>query len=115
MAHWHEVSADLAGPARELRKLIPETYEGFAAMHKAAMAEGELSEAFKEMIALVIGVAIRCDGCVASHARKAVRRGATPEQVAEALGVAIMMMGGPGTVYASKAWDAYMEFAGVPA
>jgi AhpD family alkylhydroperoxidase len=110
MGHWHDVSAELADPGRALKKMIPEVYDGFSAMSRAATAEGTLTAAMKEVIALVMGVAQQCDGCVASHARKAARRGATPEQVAEALGVAIFMMGGPGTVYAAKAWDAYTEF-----
>lgn len=114
MGHWHDVSAELGEPGRSLRKRIPEVYDGFNAMSRAATAEGTLSTAMKEVIALVMGVAHMCDGCVAAHARKAARRGATHEQVAEALGVAIFMMGGPGTVYAAKAWDAFLEFAPVP-
>jgi AhpD family alkylhydroperoxidase len=105
------VAAALAEPGRSLRQRIPEVYDGFNAMSRAATAEGELSTAMKEVIALVIGVAHQCDGCVSAHARKAARRGATPDQVAEALGVAIFMMGGPGTVYAAKAWDAFTEFS----
>lgn len=111
MGHWHDVSTELAEPGRALRAVIPEVYEGYNAMSRAATAEGELSTAMKEVIALVVGVAHMCDGCVAAHARKAARRGATKQQVAEALGVAIFMMGGPGTVYAAKAWDAFTEFA----
>jgi len=114
MGHWHDVSAELAEPGRSLKGMIPEVYAGFSAMSRAATAEGELSAAMKEIIALVMGVAHMCDGCVASHARKAARRGATRQQVAEALGVAIFMMGGPGTVYAAKAWDAYLEFEKPP-
>ena len=64
----------------------------------------------KEVIALVIAVRDECDGCIAAHARGAARKGATPEQVAEALGVALLMMGGPGTVYGPRAWQAYHEF-----
>jgi AhpD family alkylhydroperoxidase len=111
MGHWHDVSADLAEPGRALKALIPEVYDGFNALNRAATADGELSAAMKEIIALVMGVAHMCDGCVAAHARMAARRGATKQQVAEALGVAIFMMGGPGSVYAAKAWDAFTEFS----
>ena len=114
MGHWHDVSAALAEPGRSLKKMIPEVYDGFSAMSRAATADGALSTAMKEILALVVGVAQMCDGCVAAHARKAARRGATREQVAEALGVAIFMMGGPGTVYAAKAWEAYLEFENPP-
>ena len=110
MGHWHDVSADLADPARSLRAAIPDAWGGFTQMHKEAMKEGVLSAAMKEVIALAIAVRDECDGCIAAHARGAARKGATPEQVAEALGVALMMMGGPGTVYGPRAWQAYNEF-----
>jgi AhpD family alkylhydroperoxidase len=111
MGHWHDVSAELAEPGRALKAMIPDVYEGFNALSRAATAtEGALSPAMKEVIALVMSVAHMCDGCVAAHARKAARRGASKEQVAEALGVTIFMMGGPGSVYAAKAWEAFNEF-----
>lgn len=81
-------------------------------MSKAAMGDGALDAKTKELIALAISVVRQCDGCMASHAQKAARRGATPEEAAEALGVAIMMAGGPGTVHAPRAFEAFMEFAG---
>jgi AhpD family alkylhydroperoxidase len=76
------------------------------------MAEGAISAGMKEVIALAISVADECDGCVAAHARGAARKGATPEEVAEALGVALLMTGGPGTIYGPRAWAAYLEFKG---
>lgn len=110
MGHWHDISANLAEPSRSLRAAIPDTWGGFAQLHKEAMKDGALSAALKEVIALVISVRDECDGCIAAHARGAARKGATPEQVAEALGVALLMMGGPGTVYGPRAWQAYHEF-----
>jgi len=110
MGHWHDVSAALADPSRSLRAAIPDTWGGFAQMHKEAMKEGVISAAMKEVIALVISVRDECDGCIAAHARGAARKGATPEQVAEALGVALTMMGGPGTIYGPRAWEAYQEY-----
>jgi alkylhydroperoxidase/carboxymuconolactone decarboxylase family protein YurZ len=55
-----------------------------------------------------------CDGCIASHARAAARRGATSQEVAEAMGVAILMNGGPATVWGPRAYAAYEEFASGP-
>jgi len=110
MGHWHDVQADLRGPARDLREHIPETYQGFAQLNAASLADGALSSRIKELIALAIAVADRCDGCIASHARGAVRTGATPQEVAEMLGVTIMMGGGPSTVYAPRAWEAFLEY-----
>lgn len=110
--HGKAVQDELREPARQLRQRIPAVYQGYAELHRAAMAPGALDQATKELVALAISVTRQCDGCIASHARGAARHGATAEQVAEALGVAIMMNGGPGTVYGPRAFDAFLEFAG---
>jgi AhpD family alkylhydroperoxidase len=111
MSGFHEIVTDLQGPTHELSRAIPETWTGFAAMHQAAVADGALPARVKELIAPSIAVAKECDGCIAYHAKAAARRGATAEEVAEALGVALLMNGGPASVYAPRAWDAYQEFA----
>lgn len=80
-------------------------------MSRAAMADGALTNRTKELIALAIAVTRECDGCISSHARGAARAGASAEEVAEALGVAIMMNGGPGTVWAPRAAAAFDEYA----
>jgi AhpD family alkylhydroperoxidase len=111
MGHFHDVANDLRAPTRDLRKAIPETWAGFAALHKSAMADGVLPTRIKELMALVVGVVDGCDGCVAYHARAAAAAGATEEEVAEALGVALLMNGGPASVWAPRALAAYREFA----
>jgi AhpD family alkylhydroperoxidase len=101
----------LRDPALALRSQIPEVYAGFQGLHDAAFAKGALDVKTKELIALAIATAQHCDGCMASHARGAARSGATDAEVAEAMGVCIQMMGGPGTVYAPRAYAAFREFA----
>lgn len=114
MGHGHgkEVLSELRGPAAALREKIGAVYEGFSATHKAALADGALDAKTKELVALAIGVAQQCDGCIASHARGAAMKGATPDEVAEVMGVAILMIGGPGTVYGPRAYEAFLEFHG---
>lgn len=113
--HQHQwgtkVQSDLAPLARELRHEIPDVLKGFADLHAAAMGDGALDGKTKELIALAIAISERCDGCIASHARGAQRKGATRAEVAEAIGVAILMNGGPATVYGPRALDAYDDFA----
>lgn len=111
MGHYHEISKRLGASSRELRAEIPEVMQGFADMHRAALADGALSGKVKELMALAISVVDECDGCIGSHARGAARLGATSQEVAEAIGIAILMSGGPGTVYGPRAWDAFHEFA----
>jgi AhpD family alkylhydroperoxidase len=110
LGHYHDVSMSTAGATKELREMIPDSYSAFRDLHKAAFTEGALSPAVKEMMAVAIAVADRCTGCIAAHARGAARRGATEQQFAEMLSVTILMNGGPGTVYAPKAWEAFKEF-----
>lgn len=111
MGHYREVIGGLAEPTTTLREAIPEVWGGFAQLHQAAVADGVLPAKVKELMALAIAVVEQCDGCIAYHAKAAARRGATPEEVAEALGVALLMDGGTASVYAPRAWDAYREFA----
>ncbi len=105
---------ELRQPSRELRERIPGVYDGYQATSAAVFADGALDAKTKELIALAIAVSKQCDGCIASHARGAARRGATTEEATEALGVAIMMNGGPGTVHAPRAFAAFQEFAAQP-
>jgi AhpD family alkylhydroperoxidase len=111
MATAHEVMAELADPAKQLRALIPDVYQGYSNMQRAVMNDGELSAKVKELIALAIAATRECDGCIGAHARAAVRRGASEAEVAEAMGVVIMMNGGPGTVWGPRALAAYHEFS----
>lgn len=109
--HYHQVAADLRQPTRDLRRAIPDTWAGFAQLHQSAMAEGALPTKVKELMALVVGVVKHCDGCVAYHARGAAAAGATEEELVEALGVALLMEGGPASVWAPRALEAFREFA----
>lgn len=110
MEHAHEVLKELGAQGRHLRESIPDIYSGFAALDKAALADGEVSAKHKQLIALGIAVTRECDGCIASHARGAASAGANRQEVAEALGVAILMNGGPGTVWAPRAMAAFEEY-----
>ena len=111
MGHYSEVITDLMEPTASLRAATPDVWAGFGQLHQAAVADGVLSAKVKELMALTIAVVKQCDGCIAYHAKAAARRGASAEEVAEALGVALLMGGGPASVYAPRAWDAFREFA----
>jgi len=106
-----EIQDELKASGRRLRAAIPDVYAGYAALHAGAMGDGALPAKVKELIALAIAVTRECDGCVTAHARAAVRQGVTAAEVAEAMGVAILMNGGPGTVWGPRAYAAFEEFA----
>ena len=109
--HGKAVLEGLRPETRALRQAIPEVYAGFAQVHQAAMAAGALDVKTKELIALAIAVSKQCDGCIASHARGAAQAGASRQEVAEAIGVTVLMNGGPATVYGPRAFAAFEEFA----
>ena len=110
MGNFSDVIADLKEPTRSLAQAIPDTWRGFSALHQSAVADGALPAKTKELMALAIAVVKQCDGCIAYHAKAAARHGATSEEVAEALGVALLMDGGTASVYGPRAWDAFREF-----
>src|SRR5438552_18894293 len=103
MSHGQAVQEALREPSRALRRAIPEVYDGYRQLHAAAYAAGALDQKTKELIALAIAVSTERDGCIASHARGAVRTGPTEKEAAEALGLAIAMNGGPGTAHGPRA------------
>jgi AhpD family alkylhydroperoxidase len=108
----HEVLQEVTAAGRALRQAVPDVYAANAALHAAAIASegGALPPKIRELIALAIAVSKQCDGCIAAHARGAAQRGATSQEVAEAIGVTILMNGGPGTVWGPRAYAAFAEF-----
>lgn len=110
MTYGKQVQDELRPHARELRRMIPGVYKGFAALHDAALVDGALDTKTKELIALAIAVSSECDGCIAAHAHGAVRHGASLQEAAEVIGVTILMNGGPATIYGPRAFAAFSEF-----
>ena len=109
---FKQITQDLSQAVATLRTAQPGTLDGFSAMSKAAMEAGVLSVIDKELMALSIGVAGRCDGCIGFHVKTLVRVGASYQQLTETLAVAVYMGGGPSLMYAAEAVRAWEEFGG---
>ena len=101
------ISANL----KVLRADISDTMQGFSALAQAAIRPGALDKKTKELIALSIGVATRCDGCIGFHSEALVKLGASRQEVEEALGMAVYMGGGPALMYAADAIAAFDQFS----
>lgn len=99
----------------KLRNDIPDTMKGFAVLAQAATRDGALNKKTKELIALALGVAAHCDGCIGFHTEALVKLGATRKEIEEALGMAVYMGSGPSLMYAAHAIAAYEQFAAHPA
>lgn len=108
---WPGMARNLNPAIGELHKSTPGPMDAFSAMGKAALAPGALDAKTKELIALGIAVAVRCDPCVTYHAAGAQRQGATREEVAEAMGLAVYMGAGPSAMYAAQALEAFDQWS----
>lgn len=107
---YTEITADINRGIAKIREGAPDAMTGFSALAKGAMKSGALSSQYKELIALAIGVAGHCDGCIGFHAKALARAGIPREQIIEALAVAVYMGGGPSLMYAADAMLAFDEF-----
>jgi AhpD family alkylhydroperoxidase len=112
--NWPEATKDLSRNLRNLRTGASEVMKAFGDIAKAALAPKALDEKTKELIALAISVAIRCDDCIAFHTKAALQHGASREEVLETLGMAIYMGTGPSVMYASHALEAFSQFSEKP-
>ena len=84
----------------------PEVFRGFSKMSGSAKQTSHLPEKIHELIALAVAVTTRCDGCISVHTKKALDSGATREEIAEALGVAITMNAGAAFTYTARVFEA---------
>lgn len=109
---YRAITADTSKTLARLRADLPDATRGFSALAQGAMKDGALDRKTKELIAMALSVAARCDPCLGYHAEALVRLGATRAEVEEAIGVAVYMGGGPALMYAAAALDAYEEFGG---
>lgn len=93
-----------------LRERVPDVAKAFGALSVTATATKSLSTKTKELMALAIGIAVHCEGCVATHTRAALKTGATREEVAETVALAVYMGGAPAIVYGGDALRAFDEY-----
>jgi AhpD family alkylhydroperoxidase len=103
---YQELIAKVGKYGAELEKGNPEGMASFHAFARAVSKTGALDAKSKKLIALGIAVAVHCDACIAVHTRGSLEAGATKDQVVEALGVAVLMGGGPAYAYATHAVEA---------
>ena len=110
MLDWNEYHQQLAAGVREVGLLSPATVKGYVALSSAGQKKDSLGAKVRELIALAVAVTARCDGCITVHTEAAIRHGATREEIAEALGVAVAVNAGAALVYSTRVLDAVKEY-----
>ncbi len=106
MLDWDKYRAEILTRTGDLGRLSPTIVRGYRELSDAGKATEHLGAKVRELIAIGVAVTRQCDGCIATHVRAARKAGATPEEVAEALGVAIAVNAGAALVYSARVMDA---------
>jgi AhpD family alkylhydroperoxidase len=112
--NWPEMTKELSGSLKNLRTGAPDVMKAFSGLAQAALQAKALDTKTKELVALGIAVAVRCDDCIAFHVKAALEQGATRAEIDDVLGMAIYMGAGPSVMYANHVIEAFEQFAPKP-
>ena len=107
MMDWNEYQKELLTTIGKIAQLSPDTVRGYRTLGEAGQKTTHLGEKTRQLIALAVAVTTRCDGCITVHTDAAIKAGASKEEIAEALGVAIALNAGAALVYSARVMDAY--------
>ena len=102
---------DADGPRTKLKEAAPEMMTAFGNLGKAVLKDGAISLKTKELIAVSLSVQNRCETCIMSHIKNAIKAGVTREELVDALGVCVLMGGGPNSAYAATALEVFDQFS----
>ncbi|MEO8059638.1 MAG: carboxymuconolactone decarboxylase family protein [Burkholderiales bacterium] len=108
---YRQLTQTVSGRLASLRTSTPDVMKSFGELGRAATSDGALDRKTKELIALALSVAARCDPCIGFHVQTLVKLGASRQEVDETLGVATYMGGGPSLMYAASAIEAFEQFS----
>jgi AhpD family alkylhydroperoxidase len=107
MLDWNDYQREILGRVKELGGLSPDIVRGYSTLSGAGAKTGHLDAKTRELISLAVAVTTRCDGCIVVHTDAAIKQGASKEEIAEALGVAVAMNAGAALIYSARVLDAY--------
>ena len=107
MLDWNAYRQQLTLKVGEIARLSPDTVKGYVTLGGAGQKTGRFDAKTRELIALAVAISLRCDGCITVHTEAARKAGATKEEIAEALGVAVSVNAGAALVYSTRTLDAF--------
>lgn len=111
MANFKESLDNVNQNLGKIANVLPEEMSGFMKLHNAALEDGSLNHKTKELIALGISIAIRCEPCIVSHVHDLIKLGFTRKEIEETVAVAIFMGGGPSLAYGGKVLEAFDQLS----
>jgi AhpD family alkylhydroperoxidase len=106
MLDWNAYQSELSKTIPQFAKLSPDSFKGYQTLSAANSADSHLGEKIRQLISLAVAVTTRCDGCIVFHTDAALKAGASKEEIAEALGVAMAMNAGAALIYSLRVMDA---------
>jgi AhpD family alkylhydroperoxidase len=107
MMDWNGYRAQLASTIAEIGRASPDLVKGYRTIVDSRSKTGALDAKTRELVALAVAVTVRCDGCITTHVEQARKHGATRDEIADALGVAVMVNAGAALVYSARTIDAF--------
>jgi AhpD family alkylhydroperoxidase len=110
MLDWNEYRKQLGAGVKQMGQLSPDTVKGYVELSSAGSKKNLLGPKVRELLSLAVAVTLRCDGCITVHTEAALRHGATEEEIAEALGVAVTINAGAALVYSTRVLDAVRNY-----
>jgi AhpD family alkylhydroperoxidase len=106
---WNTYQAELTRSIPEFAKLSPDSLKGYQTLSGANSKNSLLGEKVRQLISIAVAVTTRCDGCITFHTDAALKAGASKQEIAEALGVAMAMNAGAALIYSLRALDSAEE------
>src|SRR5690606_33365469 len=91
----HETRAELA----------PASMEAWRNFRRTAFQDGALPENTKQLVAIAVAHVTQCPSCIRSHTEQALNKGATQQEIMQAIGVASEMRAGAAVAHAALAID----------
>lgn len=98
---------------KQIADHFPAVLDAFSGLGSKVYESGNIPPKYKELTALAVAVAIRCQPCIANHTKKALNQGATVSEILEACCTSIMMAGGPGIAYTSYVVKALRDLGAI--
>lgn len=98
--------------AERRKQLAPEAHEAFQAFSRQVFADGALSAKMKQVIAAAVAHVTQCPYCIEGHTKAALRRGASEQEIMEAIWVAAEMRAGGAYAHSTLAIRTMDEIAG---